>query len=128
MNNLVTVQKHLTLANERVQELEYTLAETIHVHHGQRKTIHVLSWTLAFAVCATLYLGYNSMKYGAENRWFARELGKSEGKTHKVAEVLQLSNDRVDELETANEQLIEHCSPTNANRAIRATPLPLRGV
>lgn len=128
MRDLIIVRKHLTLSNERVQELEYQLSEAQYLHHHYPRTRRILSLTLVIAVSTTVYLGYNNMKYGAENRQFAKELTQSENRVHNMVEVLDNQKDKVDELTTANEQLIKYCNPSAVNRAIRATPLPARGV
>jgi len=125
MRDITSVHRHLGFANEKVRELEFALAEAKHKHG---KTRIILSLALVATVGIVMYLGYNNMQYGAENRWFVNELTQSENRVTNTLEVLQFKNARIDELETANEALLGVCSPQDAKRAIRATPLPKRGV
>lgn len=139
------IQKHLTLARERIAELESDMFEQSERHKKHVKHLefkydeewkssrrNTQRYRFALTVLAVIigYLGYNNMKYGAENRWFATENASLQQRFDNVLEALHAQNGRVFELEYANGQLIRHCTPRDIKRAIKATPPPptARGV
>lgn len=121
MKNLEVMQKHLDIARERITELEFTSDE------GLKRTKKVYRIIVVVLFALTVYLGYNNMRFGADNRQLVKQLEATydlQIRFDNVLEMLHIQNDRVLELEDANEQLIKHCKPCEVNRAIKATPLP----
>ena len=127
MKNLEVMQKHLDIARERITELE------LHADDRLKRTKKVYRIIVVVLFALTVYLGYNNMRFGADNRQLVKQVEASSDLQYRfdnVLEMLHMQNDRVLELEDANEQLIKHCKPCEVNRAIKATPLPklVRGV
>lgn len=127
MKNLEVMQKHLDIAREKITELELNADERL----KRTKKVYRIIVVVLFAL--TAYLGYNNMRFGADNRKLVEQLEATydlQVRFDNVLEMLHIQNNRVLELEDANEQLIKHCKPCEVNRAIKATPLPklVRGV
>ena len=127
MKNLEVMQKHLDIARERITELELNSDERL----KRTKKVYRIIVVVLFAI--TVYLGYNNMRFGADNRQLVKQLEASSDlqvRFDNVVEDWQYQSNRVTELQDANEQLIKHCKPCEVNRAIKATPLPklVRGV
>lgn len=127
MKYLEVMQKHLDIARERITELEMNSDD----HLKRTKKVYRSMVIGLFAL--TVYLGYNNMRFGADNRELVKQLEASSNLQERfdnVVEDWQYQSNRARELQDANEKLIEHCRPCDVTKAIKATPLPklLRGV
>jgi hypothetical protein len=138
MKNLEVMQKHLGIARERITELtefnnnliddlveESNRAYDADERLKRTKKVYRIMVVVLFAI--SVYLGYNNMRFGADNRKLVKQLEATcdlQFRFDNVLRMLYIQNDRVLELEDANEQLIEHYGPCEVNRAIKATPLP----
>lgn len=126
MHDLVTMQKHLTVARARVSELEVELIEVQDEGDNSRLKYRV---ALILSAGLIIWLGLSNMDYADENRLLnaqVQEFKQSElpQRFNNVLGMLHLQNDRVFTLEEANARLIRECKPCDLKRAIKSTPPP----
>ena len=81
-------------------------------------------YALVFIFSAFLWQSYWLDVTEDGNKVLTKDLKETIAKHNAINHKLIKANERIEELSTANEALIEHCNPIEVNNAIKHTKLP----
>lgn len=116
MMNLTQMQRHIEALNHTVANQRELLKTLKQAETKRRRYIHI-----AWAISCLLLL---SIKITNSEPTVPPDCSAEKQRTLNAIEVLKTVSDERDSYAQANEQLIEHCDPSQANKAIKSTALP----